>query len=104
MELEDLKLTEKRKLICQKLDLHNSDDILRYYPFKYEKYVMTHYDDFKEGDRVFFEGELISFPSTFRFRKNLSKTTFKVLYEEEEIVVTIFNRPWIRGIKTDIIK
>ena len=101
MELEDLKLTEKRKLICQKLDLHNSDDILRYYPFKYEKYVMTHYDDFKEGDRVFFEGELIIFPSTFRFRKNLSKTTFKVLYEEEEIVVTIFNRPWIRGIKTD---
>ncbi|MBR0461124.1 MAG: ATP-dependent DNA helicase RecG [Erysipelotrichaceae bacterium] len=98
MELSELKLTEKRKEICRKLDLKDSDDILRYYPFKYEKYELTHYEDFREGERVVFEGELLSYPSTFRFKRNLTRTTFRVLYEEEEIQVTIFNRPWIKGV------
>lgn len=97
MELNELRLTDKRKLICQKLDLNNSDDILRYYPYKYENYSITHYKDFKVNERVFFEGELLNRPTTFNFRRNLSKTTFKVLYEEEEIIVTIFNRPWFKG-------
>lgn len=96
MNLDELKLTDKRKLICQRLDLNNSDDILHYYPFKYEQYIYTHYDDFKAGEKVVFDGELISYPSTFRFRGNLSKTTFKVLFEEEVINVTIFNRPWVK--------
>ena len=98
MELTELKLTEKRKTICKKLDLQNSDDILRYYPFRYERYNITHYNNFVKGEIVLFEAELLSYPSTFRFRKNMSKTSFRVLYEEEEIVVTIFNRPWIRGL------
>lgn len=99
MDLESLKLTDKRKEICKRLELNDSDDILRYYPFKYENNSLTHYDDFKVGERVLFEGELLSYPSTFRFRRNMSRTTFRVLYEEEEIVVNIFNRPWIKGIK-----
>ena len=97
MELSKLKLTDKRLEICRRLDLKDSDDILRYYPFKYERNVLTHYEDFIEGERVVFEGELISYPNTFRFRGKLSRTTFKVLYEEEEITVTIFNRPWIKS-------
>lgn len=99
MDLASLKLTDKRKEICKRLELNDSDDILRYYPFKYENNSLTHYDDFKVGERVLFEGELLSYPSTFRFRRNMSRTTFRVLYEEEEIVVNIFNRPWIKGIK-----
>ncbi len=96
MDLDELKLTDKRKIICQRLDLNNSDDILRYYPFKYEQYVYTHFSDFKIGEKVVFDGELISYPSTFRFRGNLSKTTFKVLFEEEVLNITIFNRPWVK--------
>ena len=98
MNIDELKLTDKRKEICHKLGLNDSDDILRYYPFKYEKYSLVHYRDFREGERVVFAGELLSYPSTFRFRRNLSRTTFKVLYEEEENAVTIFNRPWIKGV------
>lgn len=98
MEIKDLKLTEKRKLICQKLNLLNSDDILNYYPFKYESYNLTHYKDWVIGSQVCFLAELITYPSTFR-RGRLSTTRFKVLFEDEEISVTIFNRPWINGLK-----
>ena len=96
MLLSELKLTDKRIEICNRLDLHDSDEILHYYPFKYEQNSLTHYCDFKEGDRVVFQGELVSYPTTFRFKGKLSKTSFRVLYEEEELTITIFNRPWIK--------
>lgn len=97
MDLEQLKLTDKRKEICKRLDFKDSIDILRYYPIRYEQNVLTHFNDFVVGEKVVFEGELISYPSTFRFRGNLSRTNFKVLYEEEEINITVFNRPWVKA-------
>jgi len=98
MDLKSLKLTTKRLQICERLDLKDSLDILSYYPFRYEYLSKTNYDDFKVGEQVCFEAELISYPSTFRYGK-LNSTKFKVLYEEEEISVTIFNRPWVKNIK-----
>ena len=98
MELSKLKLTDKRKMICEKLGFNNSKDILSYYPFKYENYQEVHYKDFRLGDVVCFEAELITYPSTFRYGKK-STTRFKVLYEDEELNITIFNRPWINNIK-----
>ena len=97
MNLKDLKLTPKRMEICNKLSLEDSNDILGYYPFKYEEYSIVHYADFVEGDNVFFEGELLTYPSTFRYRGRQSITRFKVLYEDEELSVTIFNRPWAKN-------
>ena len=97
MNLDELKLTEKRKQICERLCFENSDDILSYYPFKYEMFSEVHYEDFKEGTNVCFKGELISSPSTFR-KGRLATTRFKVLYEEEVILVTIFNRPWVNNV------
>ena len=98
MTIEELKLTDKRKQICERLSLETSDDILSYYPFRYEEYTEVKYADFKEGSNVCFSGELISYPSTFR-KGRLSTTRFKVLYEEEIIMVTIFNRPWVSNVK-----
>jgi len=98
MDLKAIKLTDKRKQICEKLDFKDSKDILSYYPFRYEYIVKTAYADFKIGEQVCFEAELISYPSTFRYGK-LNSTKFKVLYDDEELSITIFNRPWIRNIK-----
>ena len=97
MEINELKLTPKRQQICEKLNLNNSDEILSYYPFRYEEYEKVAYCDFKIGSQVCFTGELVSFPSTFR-RGRLSTTRFKVLYENQILNITIFNRPWIRNI------
>lgn len=96
MDLKQLKLTEKRTLICEKLGLHNSDEILNYYPMKYDQLVPVHYADFKEGETVTFEGSLLTYPSTFRGR--VITTRFRVDYEDEELLITIFNRPWLRGL------
>ncbi len=97
MDLNQLKLTLKRKEICEKLNLNDSNDILSYYPFRYEEYEKVAYKDFKIGSQVCFVGELVSYPSTFR-KGRLSTTRFKVLYDDEIISVTIFNRPWIKNV------
>ena len=98
MDLKELKLTPKRIETCNRLDLKDSNEILKYYPFKYEEYNITHLKDFKEGGNVFFEGELLSSPSTVRLPSRKVMTRFKVLYEEDELLVTIFNRPWARNL------
>ncbi len=97
MDLNELKLTPKRMEICHKLGLNDSEDILSYYPFRYEEYIETPFNEFRIGEQVCFIGELASYPSTFRKGK-LSTTRFNVLYEDEILHVTIFNRPWIRNI------
>ncbi|MBO7677285.1 MAG: ATP-dependent DNA helicase RecG, partial [Erysipelotrichaceae bacterium] len=100
MNLDELKLTDKRRQICERLGLQNSEEILNYYPFKYESYSEVHYQDFKEGSNICFKGELISSPSTFR-KGRLAMTRFKVLYEEEVLLVTIFNRPWVNNVHSN---
>ena len=67
MELKELKLTNKRLEICKRLELQDSNDVLSYYPFKYENYSKTEYKDFVVGQTVVFEGELLTYPSTYRY-------------------------------------
>ena len=98
MELNDLKLTDKRKKICERYGFLDTNDILNFYPFRYDELELVDYKDFIVGNQVVFEAELISYPTIFR-KGRLSICRFKVLYQDEEILVTIFNRPWIRNLK-----
>ena len=100
MDLAKLKLTNKRKQICDRFGFNNSEDILSFYPFKYENYEIIPFSSFKEGNQVCFEAKVISAVTTFR-KGRLSISRFKVLCEDNELLVTIFNRPWIKGLNVD---
>ena len=99
MNLNELKLTDRRKEICRRLNLNDSHDILHYYPYRYENYQLTPYKSFREGMNVFFEAELLTSPYVYRYGNKRSVTKFKVLFEEEEIFVTIYNRPWVNNLR-----
>lgn len=99
MNLNELKLTPRRKEICRRLNLNDSHDILHYYPYKYENYQITPFNCFKEGMNVFFEGELLNSPYVYRYGNKRSVTKFKVLYEQEELYITIYNRPWVNNLR-----
>ena len=100
MELSKLKYTPKRLEILKRLGINDSEEVLRYYPFRYEKYEIMPFKSFKEGERVVFEGEIISSPSSYRYKRNLSIVRFKVLVEDEyELTLTIFNRIWAKMLK-----
>ena len=94
MEITKLKLTDKRKQILSSLNLQSIKDILEYYPYRYEYNKRTSFNEFIEGSNVLFECVIASKPITSYFGKR-NATRFKVLFEDNELSVTIFNRNWI---------
>lgn len=96
--LDELKLTPKQKDICNSLNFMTSEDIIRYYPFRYEKLEVKPYVEWSDNDKIAIEGKLVSYPSTYRFNGSKTITRFKLETDEEIFEVSLFNRPWINTI------
>ena len=97
MDLSDkrLKLTSKRVQILHELGLYTTDDLLMYYPYRYEVITTSAFSDWKIKDKVWFEGEVVQLPRSWR-KGRLVTTTFQVRFQEQILTVTIFNRPWAK--------
>ncbi len=99
MDLSDkrLKLTPKRLEVLHQLGLHTTDDLLMYYPYRYEVITTSAFSDWKIKDKVWFEGEVVQLPRSWR-KDRLVTTTFQVRFQEQILTVTIFNRPWAKSL------
>ena len=99
MDLSDkrLKLTSKRVQILHELGLYTTDDLLMYYPYRYEVITTSAFSDWKIKDKVWFEGEVVQLPRSWR-KGRLVTTTFQVRFQEQILTVTIFNRPWAKSL------
>ncbi|MDQ0361701.1 ATP-dependent DNA helicase RecG [Breznakia pachnodae] len=101
MDLKEIKVTPKKKEILNSMGIDSVEDLLTHYPFRYEENVVKPFDEWEKEEKVFFEGLIISSPRLSRFGYKKSVTRFKVLYDEEEIDLTLFNRPWIQNFKVN---
>ena len=100
MELNDkrLKLTPKRIEAMQSLGIHSAEELLAYYPFRYDILDTSGPSSWKEKDRVTFEGSVAGRVTSNYFKgRNIAR--FQVLTEDEVIAVTIFNRPCAKTLK-----
>ena len=99
MDLSDkrLKLTSKRLQILHELGLYTTDDLLMYYPYRYEVITTSAFSDWKIKDKVWFEGEVVQHPRGWR-KGRLVTTTFQVRSQEQILTITIFNRPWAKSL------
>ena len=99
MDLSDkrLKLTTKRLQILHELGVYTTDDLLMYYPYRYEVITTSAFSDWKIKDKVWFEGEVVQLPRSWR-KGRLVTTTFLVRSQEQILTVTIFNRPWAKSL------
>lgn len=95
MNLNDrrLKLTPKRIEALASLGIHTAEELLSYYPFRYEVMNSVPYQQWSLREHVVFEGEVVSAPRSFR-RGRLVTTSFEVMAYETVLRITIFNRPW----------
>ena len=100
MELNDkkLKLTPKRIEALRSLGIETGEDLLRYYPFRYDVLNAADPETWKEKEKVTFQGTLAGRVSTAYF-KGRSVSRFQVLANDNVIHVTIFNRPWAKTLK-----
>ena len=99
MDLSDkrLKLTSKRLEVLHRLGLFTTDDLLMYYPYRYEAITTSAFFDWKIKDKVWFEGEVVQLPRSWR-KGRLVTTTFQVRSQEQILTITIFNRPWAKSL------
>ena len=80
------------------LGLHRAEDLLSYYPFRYDILNTSDPSTWKEKEKVTFEGTVIGRVSSNYFKgRNIAR--FQVLAMEEVLSITIFNRPWAKTLK-----
>ena len=75
--LEDIKgLGPKTIEALNNLGIKNQEDLLNYYPYRYNIYKPTTLSDTKEGETVVLTGTVESNPKVIFIRRNLNKLVF----------------------------
>lgn len=102
MYLDDkkLKLSPSRVGKLKSLGLKTAEELLTYYPYRYEVRISRPFSEWREKDKVFFEATVCSGLHTVRFGRKKTMTRFDVLCDEEELHITIFNRPWTQNLES----
>lgn len=95
MELKKLKISDKKIAILNSMNIFSAEDLLAYYPFRYEIVDSKPFVEWEKDDKIAIEGMIVSRARVLRIRKNMSITKFKVVNEDGEFEISLFNRPWI---------
>ncbi len=93
-DLKLLKITQKRIDILNSMNIYSLNDLIHYYPYRYEVIEETYPSN--ENDRIIIEAKIIA-PAKVFIKGKLSKLTFMVEDRKgQHYNVTIFNRHFIR--------
>ncbi len=97
--LESIKgIGPKLKDKLNRNNIYDCFDMLAYFPKRYEIYKLTDLAHAADGVRVTLEGTVITNPVVAYLRKKFTKLSFKVMIEDIEFKVAIFNREYLRNI------
>ena len=99
MDLKDrqFRLTKNRLEALDRLHIHTAEELLSYYPFRYDVLSAPDISLWKEKDKVTFEAEVVSAVRSWRHGR-LTTSSFDVMAYDRVLKVTIFNRPWARNL------
>ena len=93
MELRKLTRSETQQARLRAMGIEQAEDLLSYYPFRYEILQETPCTEWGINDTVTCEGVILRRASVIRLGKNRSMTRFPVMDQSQEFQVTLFNRP-----------
>ena len=78
------------------LNIYNINDLLTYYPYRYNVYNPSTIENAKENEEIVINGTIASFPKLSYIKKNLNILSFNLNTTNKLIKVTIFNRSFIK--------
>lgn len=94
MELNKLKITARRLGYLEKMGIESIESLLTTYPSRYQTIEVVPFSQWELNQSVCFEGLICQSGRVFRFGRNRSFTKFTVLSWNEELEITLYNRPW----------
>ena len=103
MDLQNIKgIGDKTIKSPNKLNIYNIDDLVNYYPFRYQTYNIKKLSSVSNNENCTIIATVESNPQVFYFKKNFNRLSFKALSDNLLINVTIFNRAFLKNnIKID---
>ena len=97
MKLTDIKgIGAKSEMLLNKLGIMNVDDLLTYYPMRYEILKRSDLATSEEDDKIIIDGKVDSIPLILRFNKGLNKMNFRLAIPSGVVGVSIFNRAFMK--------
>ncbi len=97
MELTDIKgLGKKRAEKLRAVNIHTPHELINTFPKRYiHRYIST-LDEANEAMPCYIEAKVSTNPKVFFIRKNLSRLTFTVMHETQNMTVSIFNQHYLK--------
>ncbi len=99
MSLEELeRIGPKTISLLNKIKIKNTNDLITYYPFRYNIIKKTNIKEAENNTYITIDGKVETKPNYYKIKKNLDKLSFKVKTENITVNIIIFNRGFMRTI------
>ena len=97
MNLEDIKGIGKTTIkYLNELGINNVDDLINYYPYRYEVIENSDIDNLNDKDKVVIGGIIENIPNIVHFNRKLNKMSFHLNTGNFIANITIFNRAFLK--------
>lgn len=98
MNLKEIKgIGLKTAQLLEHLGIYNSDDLIAYYPYRYNLIKRSDLATLTQDSPVIIDGIVENIPSLFHFNRKMDKMTFRINTGSQLLTVTIFNRGYLKN-------
>lgn len=96
MELTEIKgIGPKTSALLNKLDIYSSEDLIHFYPFRYNVYTPSNILESEDDEIIVVSGYVETPPKMAYIRRNFNKIMFKFVTSNISCNVIIFNRAFL---------
>ncbi len=97
MELQDIKGVGPKMLQnLHTLNIYKLEDLLEFYPYRYDVFEPINLDEFYTGEKVAINVLVETTPTTSFIRKNFNKLQFRCNHNNKTMYAVIFNRAFLK--------
>lgn len=98
MDISELKgIGPKTELIFKNSGIVTIEDLISYYPFRYDILKRSNISSLVQDDKIITDGIVESKPTIFFFNKKMNKMSFKINTGSHLLNVIIFNRGFLKN-------
>lgn len=98
MNLNEIKgIGKKTEVLLNKLGIFSYNDLITYYPFRYELLKRSDINTLEQDDKIIIDGVLESIPTVYFLKRRLDKMSFRINTSSRLINVIIFNRRFLKN-------
>ena len=92
-ELETIEgIGPKTKELLNKIKIYTVEDLLNYYPYRYDIITRSDLSNLSDGDKIIIDGIVEGQPTTIYINKSLKKMIFRISTKTMILNITLYNR------------